>query len=254
MLTKNTSVSVVLATFNCDKYIEETISSILGQSFSDFELLITDDCSTDNTYQILNKYKEKDDRIKVFRNSQNSGAAVSRNNSISMAQGRFIAFIDSDDLWLPDKLNKQIHFMQQGHYALSFTSYEIIDKESNLTGRFVDVQIPDSIDYHDLLAKKATFGCSSVMVDKEQIGDFSMPLIRTGQDYATWLSLLKVTKSAYLLRQPLTRYRITPGSISRNKFKKAKRQWQIYRDIESLGVFKSFYYFCNYAYRAVVRR
>ncbi|NMP14779.1 glycosyltransferase [Thalassotalea sp. Y01] len=247
-------VSIIMATYNSSAYVEQTINSIVAQSFSDWELLITDDCSKDNTLKILERIQASDPRVQFNQNERNRGAAVSRNRSLNRAQGRYIAFLDSDDLWLPTKLEQHLQYMQQHQAALSFTSYDIVDQHSQSRNKVVDKADLGWIDYHQLLKKKATFGCSTVMVDKQLLGDFRMPLLRTGQDYATWLMLIKRAGKALHLPRVLTRYRITPGSISRNKLKKAKRQWQIYREQEKINIVYSLWCFAFYAFRAVFRK
>jgi glycosyltransferase involved in cell wall biosynthesis len=246
-------VSVITATFNSAQEILKTYQSIRSQSYTNWEWLITDDCSTDDTLNILEKLVDDDPRIKVFQNVKNSGAAVSRNNSIKYAMGDFLAFIDSDDLWFPSKLENQITFMGS-HIAFSFTAYELIDENETRLHKSVDSTQQGSFSYKDMLRKKATLGCSTVMLRKSSFDDITMPLIRTGQDYACWLKLLKMGENAHLLNTILTQYRILPDSISRNKVKKAKRQWKIYREIEKLGFIESSINFCFYAMRAVFRK
>jgi teichuronic acid biosynthesis glycosyltransferase TuaG len=215
--------------------------------------LVTDDCSSDNTVNILQQIAVKDERVKVLSNKVNSGAAVSRNKSLKYANGNFIAFIDSDDLWEPDKLEKQLTFMSDG-IDFSFTGYDLIDEQGVALNQTVDVNQSGEFSYEDMLRKKATLGCSTVMLRSNGFDDVSMPLLRTGQDYATWLKLLKTGKNAHLLNEVLAHYRIMPNSISRNKFKKAKRQWQIYRKVENIPFIKSLVCFCFYAWRAVFRK
>ncbi|WP_270669792.1 MULTISPECIES: glycosyltransferase family 2 protein [unclassified Aeromonas] len=246
-------VSIITATFNSQDYILETYESIRNQTLCNWEWLVTDDCSTDKTYEILLKLSANDCRIKVFRNETNSGAAASRNLSVSKASGIYIAYIDSDDLWLGDKLKVQLSFMKED-IDFSFTAYELIDKNGLPLNKIIDKQEQYIFDYKGLLKKNATLGCSTVLLRREAFPDLSMPLIRTGQDYATWLKLLKNGTKAYLLPIPLTKYRITPGSISRNKLRKALRQWQIYRGIEKIPTAIAFYYFVHYAWHAVFRR
>lgn len=246
-------VSIVTATYNSSQEILETHQSIFAQTHSSWEWLITDDCSSDNTFEIITGLSEQDARIRVFRNEVNSGAAVSRNNSLRHAKGEFIAFIDSDDVWAPDKLDKQLDFMGET-VDFSFTAYELINELGVLMNQTVDANQNGAFDYEDMLRKKATLGCSTVMLRRNAFSDLSMPLLRTGQDYATWLKLLKTGKKAYLLNEVLTSYRILPTSISRNKVKKAKRQWQIYREVENLPMIKSAVCFCFYAWRAVFRK
>ncbi|MEZ9322788.1 glycosyltransferase family 2 protein [Vibrio sp. 10N.286.51.E5] len=246
-------ISIITPTYNSYATILSTYESIKNQDYDNWEWVVTDDCSTDQTVDILKKIAFKDSRVKVFVNDTNSGAAVSRNRCISESNGEFIAFLDSDDLWLPNKLMCQLEFMLEGKYSFSFTSYELIYENGNKIGKVVDKGEVVSVSYQDMLRKKATLGCSTVMLKKSCFRSLSMPNIRTGQDYALWLKLLKQDTNAYLLPVILTEYRIMPNSISRNKIKKAKRQWQIYREIEQLNIIDSTISFFHYAYRAVFR-
>lgn len=247
------TVSIITATYNSENEILTTYKSIFSQGYENWVWLVTDDCSSDNTVNILQDIAAQDERVKVFSNKVNSGAAVSRNNSLNHAEGDFIAFIDSDDLWKPDKLEKQLAFMSDG-IDFSFTAYDLIDEQGKVLNQNVDVNQSGKFSYEDMLRKKATLGCSTVMLRPNAFDDISMPLLRTGQDYATWLKLLKTGKNAHLLNEVLSHYRIMPNSISRNKFKKAKRQWQIYRKVENLPLFKSATCFSFYAWRAVFRK
>lgn len=246
-------VSIITAVYNAEAVIGKTYRSILDQSFQDWEWLITDDCSTDNTYSVLQEIASVDPRVLVRRNAVNCGAAVSRNASLSRASGEFIAFIDADDLWMSRKLERQIAFMG-GDIDFSFTSYELIDASGQPLNREVDRGRGKSFGYLQLLKKEVTLGCSTVMLRKDAFPKIEMPLLRTGQDYATWLGLLKQGKSAYLLDEVLTQYRILPNSISRNKFRKALRQWQIYREVEKLSLVTSAVCFSFYGWRAVFRK
>lgn len=246
-------VSIITPAYNCEKYIRNTYRSIANQTYTDWEWIVTDDCSTDATYSILERLASLDNRIVLFRNSINSGAAVSRNLSLKHASGDFIAFLDSDDFWDCRKLEKQLGFMSDD-INFSFTAYNIVDSNGGSLKKTVDsCNAVKVFCYCDVLKKRATMGCSTVMLRRRNFGNIVMPNIRTGQDYALWLSLLKNGERAYLLNDTLTSYRITPGSISRNKFKKAKRQWYIYRKIEKLSIFKSSRCFLCYAYRAAFR-
>lgn len=253
-MTKKISVSIITATYNSSSLIIDTYESILKQSLQSWEWLVTDDCSTDNTFEILEKLSKNDSRVVIFKNDKNSGAAVSRNNSLSYAQGKFVAFIDSDDLWLSGKLEKQLKFMEDKGIDFCFTAYELINEKGVRLGQRVDTHLNSFVTYEDMLKKKATLGCSTVMLRRSAFDDISMPLLRTGQDYATWLKLLKLGKNAHPLTEVLTQYRILPNSISRNKLKKARRQWQIYRKVENLPILKSAKCFLFYAWRAVFRK
>lgn len=245
-------VSIVTAVFNAEKFIGDTYISIAAQTFTDWEWVVTNDSSTDSTEKILLDIASKDKRVKVLKNLTNQGAGFSRNRSISASQGKFIAFIDSDDLWDREKLHRQIDFMEANQSLISFTPYRVISEDGVFLGKVVDLNSPTKITYQDLLAKKATVGCSTVIIDQTKISA-SMPLLRTGQDYATWLSILKRGNVALKFQETLTSYRIVANSISRNKFKKARRQWQIYRSIEKLNFYSSVYYFINYAFKAIFR-
>jgi teichuronic acid biosynthesis glycosyltransferase TuaG len=247
-------VSIITPTFNSASHIKETYNSILNQTYTNWEWLITDDCSTDGTFELLESFANFEPRIKIHKNQTNSGAAISRNNSINSARGDFIAFIDSDDLWHCEKLEKQIEFMEKNKIDFSFTAYEIINVESMPIGRYVDSNQHSPVTYEDMLKKKATLGCSTVILRKARFKDIEMPLLRTGQDYALWLKLLKEGVNAHPLSDILMMYRILPNSISRNKFRKSLRQWQIYREIERLSLSKSLYCFFFYGWRAVFRK
>ncbi len=242
-----------MPTYNSDKYVREAIASIRSQTYQHWVLNVVDDASTDNTANILRELESLDDRITVTVNDKNVGAAVARNTSINKATGQYIAFLDSDDLWEVGKLERQLIFMQSIDAAFSFTAYKVVNENGEDSGQLVDAVPLMKVGYRDMLAKKATLGCSTVILDQSVIGQMKMPLLRTGQDYAYWLSILKKGYFAYCYHHGLTHYRIVPGSISRNKINKAKRQWEIYRTLESLNLFESSWYFVNYAWRAVFR-
>lgn len=249
----NELVSIITPTFNSQDYIFDTYTTLLNQTYNNWEWLVTDDCSTDSTYKLLLELAEKDKRIKVEKNTVNSGAAVTRNNSLRRVSGQFTAFIDSDDLWRNDKLEKQLEFMGDD-IDFCFTAFRIIRDDGTLLNKIVDSKQVGFLTYNDMLKKKATLGCSTVMLRNAAFNDIQMPLIRTGQDYALWLKILKTGARAYPLNEVMTYYRIVPNSISRNKIKKAKRQWYIYREIENLGMLKASYCFAHYGWRAVFRQ
>ncbi|OBT13672.1 glycosyl transferase family 2 [Vibrio sp. UCD-FRSSP16_10] len=246
-------VSIITPTYNSEKTLEKTYESILSQNYANWEWLVTDDCSTDDTYSMLKGLSKKDYRILINRNEINSGAAVSRNQSIDRASGKYIAFIDSDDAWEPSKLSTQIKLMEEKCLSFTFTAFEMVDSDKRHIST-VDTHLTAELDYKDMLKKKATLGCSTVVLKRELISDIRMPLIRTGQDYAYWLSILRLGGKAYPINEILTKYSVLPNSISRNKFNKAKRQWQIYREIEGLDLPTSISCFLFYAYRAVFRK
>jgi glycosyltransferase involved in cell wall biosynthesis len=245
-------ISIITPTYNSEYYIRETIRSVQQQTFADWEMLVVDDCSSDSTLSIIKELASHDARIRILPLAKNSGAAIARNTALDAAIGTHIAFLDADDLWLPEKLEKQIAFMGN-NVAMSFTAYQVIDKEGVPTNKTIDLDGMQCVNYRDMLQKKATLGCSTVMLNRNKLSMYRMPIIRTGQDYALWLRILKDGHNAYCLPEILTQYRIVPGSISRNKVKKALRQWQIYREFENIGLLPSAWFFMNYAYRAISR-
>jgi len=250
----NVKVSIVTATYNSSSFIEDTYNSILNQCYKNWEWLVTDDASDDDTYDILMRISANDPRVKVFINKENSGAAVSRNKSLEHVDGDYIAFIDADDMWHNTKLTSQLKFMVDNALDFTFTAYKLVDESGCDLNKTVDSTNSGTFTYHDMLAKKATLGCSTVIISKVILGDSRMPLIRTGQDYAFWLLILKKGNVANIFSEVLTSYRINNNSISRNKFKKAIRQWQIYREFEKLSLIKSSFYFSFYALRAILRK
>lgn len=244
----NPLISVITPAYNAERFIGETIESVMNQTYSNWEMIIVDDQSTDSTVAIINAYQQKDDRIKVYVLSENSGSAIARNEAMKMAKGRYIAFLDSDDAWYPEKLEKQLRFMQQNDIAFSFTKYRRIGEDGTLKNTVS--KAPKSVGYHDLL-KHCVIGCLTVMIDREKVGHLEMVNIRTRQDYAYWLEITKRGFRAYGVPEVLAKYRIVGNSISRNKLKAAKRQWYVYRRIEKIGFIKSVWYFSHYAYYGV---
>lgn len=244
-------VSIITPTFNSEKFLESTIKSVLEQGFENFEMIIVDDCSTDETIKIAKKYSEKDKRIKVIKLEKNSGAAIARNTALEIAEGQYIAFLDSDDLWKKNKLRKQIDFMKKDNIGFSFTGYELISEEGDKLNKII--KVPYKITYSDLL-KNTIIGCLTVVIDRNKIGDFRMPLVRAGQDTATWLSILRNGECAYGYNEVLSEYRLVNGSISSNKIKALKRTWNTYRNLEKLSFIKCSYYFAHYCVNAMLKR
>ena len=246
-------VSIIMPTYDSEKYVIFSLESVLNQTYENWELLVTDDVSGDSTIAVLQERAEKDHRIKIFVLPENSGAAVARNNSILKARGQFVAFLDSDDLWFSEKLERQVSFMNRENVSLSYTAYEVVDEYGEKsTSECKDLDERKSVSYDDMLKKKSIMGCLTVMFRREDFKSYEMPLIRQGQDYALWLKLLKTGKSAYKLNEVLAQYRIVPSSISRNKFRKAVRQFQIYRQIEGLSFVYSVECFIHYTLRAIL--
>ncbi|HHD2823132.1 TPA: glycosyltransferase family 2 protein [Clostridium perfringens] len=247
----NNKVSVITASYNAENFIEDTIKSVLAQNYKELELIIVDDCSTDRTEEIINRYIALDSRIKFLKLEKNSGAAIARNKGLENATGQYIAFLDSDDLWDNNKLEKQIRFMKDKNIGFSFSAYRLMKENGDLINK--EVYVPSEVNYKYLL-KNTIIGCLTVIIDRNIIGDFRMPELRAGQDTATWLSILKKGYIAYGYNEVLASYRLVNGSISSNKIKALKRTWSIYRSVENLNVFISSYYFINYAKNAFLKR
>ncbi|PLT31820.1 teichuronic acid biosynthesis protein TuaG [Peribacillus deserti] len=244
-------VSIITPSYNARRFIGDTIESVQQQTFQDWEMIIVDDCSTDDTREILKIYTRDDPRIRVNCLDENGGAAVARNKAMENASGRYLAFLDSDDSWKPEKLAKQLEFMQKHNHAFTFTGYELVNADGDPINK--KVLAPEQISYHHLL-KNTIVGTLTVMIDREQTGPFEMPNIRTRQDLATWLSILKKGFTAYGLNEILAEYRVGNASISQNKWKAAKMNWFVYRKVEKLNVVKAFWCFSHYACHAVLKR
>lgn len=242
-------VSIITPSYNASLYIDKTIESILSQSYKNWELLIIDDCSIDNSIDIVNNYTLKDSRIKLIQLNQNSGAAVARNRGIEEANGRFIAFLDSDDSWHPEKLSKQVKFMLENNYAFAYTAYHKVNEYGEYLSK---VNIPLKTQYNDLL-KTCVIGCLTAMYDSHKLGKVYFPLIRKRQDFALWLKILKLTPYAYGLNEDLANYTVRSDSISANKLKAAQYNWYLYRNIEKLNILKSMYYFSHYMIKGIIR-
>lgn len=229
---KNELVSVILPVYNAEKHLEETITSVLEQTYKNLEIIIIDDCSTDNTKSIINDFQKNHVEIKYIRQVENMGVAVARNTGIKASTGRYIAFIDSDDLWKKTKIEKQLNEIVNGS-GFSFTSIEIIDVNSSIlkSKRKINKQVT----YKKLL-RNTQIATSSVLLDRKRIQNIKMPNLRSGQDYACWLQILRGGKIAYGIDEALVSYRITANSLSKNKFKSLKQVWQIQSRYENIPV------------------
>ena len=236
-------VSIITANYNCESFIAETIKSIQAQSFKDWELIIIDDNSSDKGLDIVQSYMKDDERIILLQNETNLGAAKTRNKGIKIARGRYISFLDSDDLWKEDKLSKQLSFMKSGEISFSYTSYALIDEDNVDQGEFL---VRGKVSYSDLL-KTCDIGCLTAMYDTEALDKTEMPDILKRQDYGLWLRLLKKTDYAYAIEEKLAVYRLRKNSISSNKRRAAAYQWKIYRNVEEFSIVKSLYFFIHYA-------
>ena len=233
----NELVSIIMPSYNCGQYVEESLRSVQAQTYQNWELIFVDDCSTDDTIQIINSFRADDKRIRLFQNKTNLGAAMSRNHALQEAKGRWIAFLDSDDLWEPTKLEKQIAFMENYECDFTYTSYKEIDENSKETG--VVVSGPKHVTEAGMFAF-CWPGCLTVMYDRENIGLLQIADMKKNNDYAMWL---KVSKKAdcYLLDECLAKYRRgRSGSISNHSyFELIKWHYKLFRDAERMNPISS---------------
>ncbi|BAI79877.1 glycosyl transferase [Deferribacter desulfuricans SSM1] len=243
----NNLISIITPSYNSEKFISETIKSVLTQTYQYWEMIIVDDCSPDNSNKIIEKFCRKDNRIKLIKLERNSGPAIARNRGIQEARGRYIAFLDADDLWKPDKLEKQLNFMAENKLSFTYSSYDLIDEDGRFLGTF---KTKETISYESML-KTCSVGCLTAIYDTKILGKMFMPNILKRQDYGLWLKILKKIRTTKGIIEPLAIYRIRKDSVSSNKLKAALYQWKIYRDVEELSLFKSLYYFINYVYYGI---
>lgn len=245
-------VSIITPVYNAERFISETIESVRKQSFTQWEMILVNDCSQDESVAIIEEFAKQDGRIKLINLKENSGAAVARNTGIEHAKGRYIAFIDSDDCWSETKLMKQLTFMRHHQYAFTYTDLALVNEEGEVLKERVNV--PRSFTYTDLL-KNTAIACSTVIIDRKLSGDFRMPLVRKGQDTATWLMLMRERGiSAYGLQEVHNYYRQVQGSISSDRLGALKRTWNTYYNLEKLPLPKALYYFTYYVFNAIMRR
>lgn len=241
-------VSVITPCYNSAQFISQTIDSVLAQSYSLWELIIVDDCSTDDSKNIITEYIQQDRRIKLIALTENCGVSKARNVAIKAAKGRYIAFLDSDDRWLAEKLATQLEFMRRHNLGFTYASYQLTNENNDHLGEFI---IKQSISYKDLL-KTNRIGCLTAIYDTKILGKMYMPNTRR-DDYALWLDILKKIPLAHGIKTPLAIYKITATSRSGNKQKAAEGQWHVYRKIEKLNRLKSSYYFLCYIFHGIIK-
>lgn len=247
-------VSIIVPVYNVEKYIVETMSCVRSQTYQEWELLLVEDGSSDGTVEMITDYVEqtKDTRIKLLKQPANMGAARARNRGLAEARGRYIAYLDADDLWVPEKLEKELSFMQEKQAAFAFTGYEFADENGEGTGKVV--RVPGTLSYREAL-KNTTIFTTTVMFDTAKIPKdmLEMPIIKS-EDTALWWKVLRNGYTAYGLDENLVKYRRVGKSLSSNKLEALRRIWNLYRKAEHLSVPSSIYHFCFWAVRAVRRR
>lgn len=255
MNTGDKLISIIVPVYNAGKYIEETIHMVEKQTYTEWELILIDDLSTDDSRRVIKKcieagkHKEK---IRLIEKEKNEGAAMARNTGIDAAKGRYIAFLDADDIWMTDKLQKELAFMEEKQAAFVCTSYEFGDERARGTGRIVHV--PKTLTYRKALSRTVIF-TTTVLLDTDKTGKelIHMPLVKS-EDTALWWKLLRNGFTAYGLDEVLAIYRRPSKSLSSNKWEAIKRIWHLYRQEEGLSRFQSARHFVFWALRATIRR
>lgn len=244
-MSRAATVSIIMPSYNTARFLRATIESVLGQTFPDWELLVVDDHSTDNSMEILHDYEAREQRIQLLALEKRLGPAGARNAAIAVARGSYLAFLDSDDVWLPEKLERQIAFMQEAGSSLSYTAYRKIHEDDSPGGL---VNVPSTVDYEALLYSNC-IGCSTAIYDTTRLGKVFFPNIARRQDHGLWLKILRNGIRAHGLNHPLTLYRVRKESVSSNKLVAAAYQWQLYRQVVGLSLRSSLLHFVGYAYK-----
>lgn len=243
-------VSIITPAYNSEKFIHAAINSVLAQSYSHFEMwVVIDSGTTDSTAEIVLDYNKKDSRIKLLKITEGRGLALARNTAIEQSSGKFIAFLDSDDLWLPEKLSKQVALMENTQVAISCTGFRRISEDLNKTGH---LQLPPTELRYETLLINNRMACLTVMIDQSQVGKIKFKETKH-EDYLMWLSLLKKFGKGLGLTEDLARYRIVAQSRSANKFEMTKMRWKILREEENLSLPESLYYLSAYATTSLLK-
>lgn len=247
-------ISIIVPVYNAAAYLTETIENVTRQTYRDWELLLVNDCSKDQSETVIRQYLEKhpDPRIHLINLPENGGAAKARNRGLMAAKGRYIAFLDADDIWAPEKLEKELAFLKEKNAGFVFTAYEFGDANGVGTGKVV--QVPEILAYKQALSRTIIF-TTTVLLDTEKISKdlIQMPIIKS-EDTATWWQILKAGYVAYGLNETLAVYRRPAKSLSSNKLEAIRRIWHLYREIGELSVVSSAWYLIQWAVRATLRR
>lgn len=247
-------VSIIVPVYNVERFILETIESVANQTYSHWELLLVEDGSIDGTVEVIEEYvrQKEEKRIRLICQPSNMGAAHARNRGLQEAKGRYIAYLDADDLWMPRKLELQLGFMEEQGAAFAFTGYEFADEKARGTGKVV--RVPKTLNYRQALSNTTIF-TTTVMFDTERISKelLEMPVMKS-EDTALWWKVLRNGYTAYGLNENLAMYRRAGKTLSSNKLEAILRIWKLYRDAEGLGILRSVWHFCFWAVRAVKRR
>lgn len=247
-------ISIIVPVYNVERFIEETMDCVLAQTYPRWELLLVEDRSSDGTAAVIEEYvrKKGEKRIRLIRQPENLGAARARNRGLKEAEGRYIAYLDADDLWVPEKLERELAFMTEKKAAFAFTGYEFVNESGRGTGKVV--RVPETLNYKQAL-KNTTIFTTTVMFDTEKIEKslLEMPIIKS-EDTALWWKVLRNGYTAYGLDENLAKYRRSGRTLSSNKLEAMRRIWNLYRKAERMGILNSAWHFCFWAVRAVRRR
>tara|TARA_Y100000746_G_C15430057_1_gene418219 strand:+ start:144 stop:896 length:753 start_codon:yes stop_codon:yes gene_type:complete len=247
----NSIVSIITPSYNSEKFIKICVESVIAQTYINWEMIIVDDASQDASKDKITLLSHNEPRIKTIFLDKNIGAAQARNIAIRQAKGQYIAFLDSDDLWESQKLEKQLSFMSKHNIGFSFTTYQSISEDG--LHELNIIKAPSKVTYHSYL-KNTIIGCLTVVIDRDKIGNFEMPDIRSSHDMALWLQIMRGGITAYGLDENLAKYRVVYSSNTGNKIKAAKDVWKVYREVEKLSFLYSFWCFMNYVFYAIKKR
>jgi teichuronic acid biosynthesis glycosyltransferase TuaG len=242
-------VSIITANYNCENFVGQTIDSVLNQKFKDWEYIIADDGSTDNSITIIEQKFKGLQNVKLIKLKSNSGPAYARNQALNEATGRYISFIDSDDLWEPEFLEDMITFIEEKQISFAYSSYYRISENGQKLDQY---KVPKKVSYFDIL-KSCPICPLTAIYDTSILGKVQIPDIPKREDYGLFIALLKKTKFAYALQKPLAHYRVREGSVSSNKISIAKKQWKVYRRYEKISFLKSVYYFVHYMFLSFLK-
>ena len=246
----NALVSIITPSYNSAKFIAETIQSVQNQTYQNWEMIIVDDGSSDETESVVLSIIQKDNRIQFYKLSQNLGPAVARNTGIEKASGDYMTFIDADDIWFPTFIENNIKTIQETGIPFVFSSYKRANEQLEFV--YSDFIVPNKVSYSDIL-KSNSISCLTAFLDIKKLGKKYMPLIRKRQDMGLWLNYLKVIPFAHGIQETQAIYRIRENSLSRKKSDLIKYQWQFYREVEKLNVFQSLYYILHWMYRGFMK-
>ncbi|MQP25009.1 glycosyltransferase [Flavobacterium sp. LMO8] len=246
----NALVSIITPSYNSAKFIAETIQSVQNQTYQNWEMIIVDDGSSDETENVVLSIIQNDNRIQFHKLNQNSGPAVARNTGIEIASGDYLTFIDADDIWYPAFIENNIKTIKETGIPFVFSSYKRANEELEFV--YSDFIVPSKVSYTDIL-KSNSISCLTAFVDIKKLGKKYMPLIRKRQDMGLWLNYLKVIPFAHGIQETQAIYRIRENSLSRKKSDLIKYQWQFYREVEKLNVLQSAYYMLHWMYRGFMK-